>query len=105
MGAGYTVWRIVEARGELIVSGTIEADDIHVGSKIGGRVLKVVARGGQNVKAGEVLVLLEAMKIQIHLKAAEEGVVAEVLLHEGENVNAGDLLLRLAPAEWLAFLS
>lgn len=71
VGAGYTVWRIVDGRGEFIVSGIIEADDIHVGSKIGGRVLKVVAREGQNVKAGEVLVLLEPYELNASLAEAQ----------------------------------
>lgn len=71
MGAGYTVWRIVERRGEFTASGIIEADDIHVGSKIGGRVAKVVAREGQNVKAGEVLVLLEPYELNASLAEAQ----------------------------------
>ena len=57
--AGYAVWKSRGQGDEFVVSGVIEADDIHVGSKVGGRVMKVVAREGQSVKAGDVLVLLE----------------------------------------------
>jgi len=70
-GAGYTAWRVIGSRGEFVISGIIEADDIHVGSKIGGRVLKVVAREGQVVKEGDVLVLLEPNELNASLAEAQ----------------------------------
>jgi len=70
-GAGYTAWRVIGNGGEFAISGVIEADDIHVGSKIGGRVLKVVAREGQLVKAGDVLVLLEPGELNASLAEAQ----------------------------------
>ena len=45
--------------GPLVVSGFIEADEIRVGSRVGGRVLKVLVEEGSNVRAGDVLVELE----------------------------------------------
>lgn len=71
MGAGYTLWRSFGSAGEFVISGIIEADDVHVGSKVGGRVLKVVAREGQGVKAGDVLVLLEPHEINASLGEAQ----------------------------------
>ena len=62
---------MVGPKGSIVISGIVEADDIHVGSKIGGRVLKVVARRGQTVKAGEVLVLLEPREIDATLAEAQ----------------------------------
>lgn len=70
-GAGYTAWKVMDARGEFVISGIIEADDVHVGSKIGGRVLKVVAREGQVVKSGDVLVLLEPDDLNASLAEAQ----------------------------------
>jgi multidrug resistance efflux pump len=67
MGTGYALWNMVGPKGTIVISGIVEADDIHVGSKIGGRVLKVVAREGQTVKAGEVLVLLEPRDLDASL--------------------------------------
>ncbi len=71
IGTGYAVWNMVGGKDSFVVSGIIEADDIHVGSKIGGRVLKVVAREGQNVKPGEVLVLLEPRELDAALAEAQ----------------------------------
>lgn len=64
---------MVGSEGEFIVSGIIEADDIHVGSKVGGRVLKVVAREGQEVKAGETIVLLEPNELDASLAESQAG--------------------------------
>jgi multidrug resistance efflux pump len=44
----------------LILSGTIEADEIHVGSKVGGRIAAVLVKEGQMVKQGEALVRFES---------------------------------------------
>jgi len=71
MGTGYALWNMVGPKGTIVISGIVEADDIHVGSKIGGRVLKVVARKGQTVKAGEVLVLLEPRELDASLAEAQ----------------------------------
>ena len=71
LGTGYALWNMVGSKGSIVISGIVEADDIHVGSKIGGRVLKVVARKGQTVKAGEVLVLLEPRELDASLAEAQ----------------------------------
>lgn len=72
-GLGYALWQMMGGQGSFVISGIIEADDIHVGSKVGGRVLKVVAREGQTVKAGEVLVLLEPHELDASLAEAQAG--------------------------------
>jgi len=71
IGAGYAFWKFDRAQGVLVISGIIEADDIHVGSKVGGRVLKVVAKEGQTVKGGETLVLLEPREFDASLAEAQ----------------------------------
>ena len=73
MVAGYYFWNASSNDRAIVISGVIEADDIHVGSKIGGRVLKVVAKRGQAVKAGETLVLLEPKEIDASYAEAQAG--------------------------------
>ena len=58
LGMGYSLWNYAANRDSFIISGVIEADDIHVGSRLGGRVLKVVAREGETDNAGVPLVIL-----------------------------------------------
>jgi multidrug resistance efflux pump len=55
----YAVYRARAARAPLEWSGTVEADTIDVGSRVGGRVLEVEAREGDVVSAGQALVTLE----------------------------------------------
>lgn len=102
IATGYTVWRTLEVGGEFVVSGIIEADDVHVGSKVGGRVMKVVAKEGQSVKAGDVLVLLEPYEpraslseSQASLKQAEAKLAELVAGYRREEIDQ-------AKADWLA---
>lgn len=60
-----------EQGNSLRVTGQIEGDIIHAGSKVGGRVLEVAAQEGQAVKAGEVLVRLDDAEAQAVLAAAK----------------------------------
>lgn len=55
----------------LKVSGRVEVDDIHIGSKIGGRVAKVNYDEGDAVKAGNAIVLLEDQELSAQLHQAE----------------------------------
>lgn len=59
------------SRGPLVVSGFIEADEIRVGSRVGGRVAKVLVEEGQAVPAGETLMELEPFDLQERLAEAE----------------------------------
>jgi biotin carboxyl carrier protein len=55
-----------------------------------------VARG-DTVRAGQAVIVVEAMKMQNELAAAHDGVVSDVLVEEREAVSAGQALVRLAP--------
>ncbi|TIM59293.1 MAG: hypothetical protein E5Y52_31825, partial [Mesorhizobium sp.] len=48
---------------------------------------------GQAVKAGDVLLSIEAMKMETALHAERDGVVAEVLVKAGDQIDAKDLLI------------
>jgi 3-methylcrotonyl-CoA carboxylase alpha subunit len=60
-----------------------------------GLVKAVFAKAGQEVKEGDRLAILEAMKMEHSLEAARDGVVAEVLCADGDQVEAGAPLIRL----------
>ena len=61
-----------------------------------GNILKVNVAVGQAVKEGDVLVILEAMKMENEIMAPRAGTVAQVLTSKGSNVDTGATLVVLA---------
>lgn len=61
-----------------------------------GLILSVEVTEGQEVKAGETLVLLEAMKMENPIVAPKDGTVSGVFASKGDTVETGDLLITLA---------
>jgi multidrug resistance efflux pump len=58
----------------IVLSGTVEADEIHVGSKISGRIAEVLVREGQEVKQGQPLIRFETFDLDARRKDAEAAI-------------------------------
>lgn len=71
------------------------AGDAGVSAPMPGRVVRVLVKPGDEVRARQGLVVVEAMKMENELAAPRAGRVAEVLVAEGQPVDAGRLLVRL----------
>ena len=56
-------------------------------------VTEIFVEPGQAVKKGDILMILEAMKMENEIVAPEDGVVASVAVAQGANVNTGDVLV------------
>lgn len=63
-----------------------------------GKVVKVLCKPGDAIKAGQGLLVIEAMKMENELRAAGAGKITEVLVREGQAVEGGQLLVSLVPA-------
>lgn len=61
-----------------------------------GTIVKVVATKGATVKQGDVLFVLEAMKMENEIMASADGTVADVAVAQGAAVNTGDVLAVIA---------
>jgi biotin carboxyl carrier protein len=57
-----------------------------------GKVVRVLAVEGAEIKAGDGVLIVEAMKMQNEMKAPKDGIVKEIRVVEGATVNAGDVL-------------
>jgi pyruvate carboxylase len=64
-----------------------------IGAPMPGRVIDLVTKVGEQVKAGQKLLVTEAMKLETVIKAPIDGVVREIVAGAGESVEAGDLLV------------
>jgi 3-methylcrotonyl-CoA carboxylase alpha subunit len=64
-----------------------------------GRIVALPVAAGQAVRAGQTLVVLEAMKMEHTLQAGDDGVVDAVLVTQGAQVDDGALLLRMRGAQ------
>ncbi len=66
----------------------------HVAAPMPGVISGVAVEAGQDVRAGDVLLSIEAMKMETAIHADRDGKVAEVLVKPGDQIDAKDLLLR-----------
>ena len=67
-----------------------------VTAPMAGNIWKVVATEGQTVAAGDVLFILEAMKMETEVKAAQAGIVRGICVKAGDAVAVGDTVMTLA---------
>lgn len=64
-----------------------------VSAPMPGTILSVNVEPGKSVKAGDVLLILEAMKMENEIMAGHEGVIASVLVNKGDAVDTGTPLV------------
>ena len=75
----------VEKEQKIAISGAVTA-------MLPGVVLKILVSQGDAVKAGQPIMVLEAMKMENEIVSPVEGVVHEIRVKEGDKVETGDLL-------------
>ena len=72
-----------------------KAGSVTVTAPMPGNILKVNVTPGQAVKKGDVICVLEAMKMENDIPAPEDGTVASVNVQKGASVNSGDVLVTM----------
>ena len=71
------------------------AGAVSVNAPMPGTILKMNVTAGQAVKKGDVLCVLEAMKMENDIPAPEDGTIASVNVQKGASVNSGDVLVTM----------
>ncbi|MGD8398708.1 MAG: biotin/lipoyl-binding protein [Anaerolineae bacterium] len=74
-----------------------EAGEAEVTSPMPGMVVAVLVEAGQAVRAGEGLLILEAMKMENEIRAPRTGVIETVRVTPGQRVSQDDVLVRIGP--------
>ncbi len=76
------------------VSSGSGADGVH--APLAGTVARIPVEEGQTIEAGDVVVVLEAMKMETEITAPAGGTVGAILVAPGETVKGGQLLVELS---------
>ncbi|MBH0028859.1 MULTISPECIES: sodium-extruding oxaloacetate decarboxylase subunit alpha [unclassified Pseudoalteromonas] len=63
---------------------------------LAGNIFKIKVKAGQVVNEGDVVIIMEAMKMETEIRAMHTGTIAEVLVGEGDAVTTGDAMIALA---------
>ena len=71
------------------------AGAVTVKAPMPGNILDVKVKAGDSVKAGDTLLILEAMKMENEISAPQDGTIASVNVRKGDVVNSGDLLITM----------
>ncbi|MFQ6074055.1 MAG: biotin/lipoyl-containing protein [Candidatus Bathyarchaeia archaeon] len=71
------------------------AEEGEIQAPMAGKIVSVKVKKGDEVKLGDVLCTLEAMKMENEITATKSGVIEEVNVSEGMAVNEGDVLMRI----------
>lgn len=83
----------VSAPAPKVVSGS--QGSIKISSPMPGKIFSLKATVGQAIKKGEVILILEAMKMENEIVATEDGTVSSINVSAGQSVEAGELLATL----------
>lgn len=93
--------RSVQIRDKSVKSGVVVRDKAdrtnpnQVGAPMPGKVFKVNVKPGYVVKAGDVLMVTEAMKMETNIKSKIDGIIADVRFNKGDSVEKDDLVVVL----------
>ncbi|KUG04098.1 biotin carboxyl carrier protein of oxaloacetate decarboxylase [hydrocarbon metagenome] len=77
----------------IVQANTVSGEPLK--SPLPGTILDVKVHQGASVNKGDVLFILEAMKMETQIKAPRDGVVSQIIVAKGASVSTGDILLAL----------
>ncbi|MEE9320964.1 MAG: pyruvate carboxylase [Granulosicoccus sp.] len=88
--------RLHGAAGALARAKADPGNPAEVGAPMPGVISTVNVNSGQNIKSGDILLSIEAMKMETAIYAEVDGVIEELLIKPGDQIDAKDLLVKIA---------
>ena len=75
--------------------GKLESKVNYISSPMPGKVVKILVKPGQKVKAGETLIIISAMKMESEYKAPKDATIKKINVKEGDNIEGNEVLITL----------
>ena len=78
-----------------IVENIVTGPGEDVLAPLAGNIWKVEVTQNQQIKEGDVLIILEAMKMETEIRAAKDGVITDIAVKEGDSISVGEKILTI----------
>lgn len=98
MGGGFVPQHAAAASAAGAAAGTSADDGEAVRAPLAGTVVRIPVKEGQDIAEGDVMVVLEAMKMETEITASVAGTVSAILVSVGDAVTGGAPLVTVNPA-------
>jgi biotin carboxyl carrier protein len=88
---------IIDAESRYMSSrkGEMDEEQSFISTPMPGKIVKILVKEGQEVKAGETLVVVSAMKMESEYKVSSDRKVKDILVSEGDNIDGNQPLITL----------
>jgi len=73
-------------------TGLADSGEQKLAASMPGKVVRIIAAVGDQIKAGQGILVIEAMKMQNEVRSPKDGQLKKLLVHQGANVIAGEVL-------------
>ncbi len=93
-GTSYTT-TVAEGTNQISTTDNTASTGEAITAPLAGNIFKINVSVGQQVNPGDILIILEAMKMETEIKASEAGVISAINVNAGDAVSVGDTLLTL----------
>lgn len=104
---GGTLWAHINGRTFVVESasrtrrggkaGGSKSNPNEIAAPMPGKIIKLMVKPGDSVRAGDVVIVMEAMKMEYTLKAQADAVVSEIFCAPNEQVPLGQMLAKFKP--------
>ena len=91
--------RLFRAAPPLAFAGGEGAAERSVESPLTGMIVDVIASDGDLIAEGDVIAIMESMKLEISIKAAASGIATNITVSKGMMVDRGQIIAEIAPNE------
>jgi pyruvate carboxylase subunit B len=94
-GEGESSLMIIDGMTYLVSKSSLTHTTLkEIKTPISGKIIDVFAEDGSKVKEGQVLIVLEAMKMEIQIKSHTTGTIKEIKASKGQSVKIGEILVK-----------